>query len=328
MGIPARIHAILARKGDSAIVFRRGPSKKIAVIGWDRQSDTFTLGQWLYGHLYEYRCDLSPKGEYLIYFAAKYGNASPVEIKTEEYLREELGGDWWTMKNGSQKRVAALEEIQRKHASEFKKMIASRDYHDRSWTAISRAPYLKALDLWWNGSGWNGGGLFLSDNEICLNHPPKHISESLRGENSRKFREVPPPEWCESWGHSGECPMIYFPRLQRDGWTLLEEHEKDWVCEKTLPGDIKLRKTFYCFGTYQNPGYGCYYERHAVHDFAGNLLVDGTNWRWADYDFRRKRIVFAENGTIYALSTKDIEKPPVLLYDFNDMEYERITAPY
>ncbi len=328
MGVPARIHAILARKGDSAIVFRRGPSNKVAVIGWDRQHDTFTPGQWLYGRIYEYRCDLSPNGEYLIYFAAKYGNASPVEIKTEAYLREKLGGDWWRMKDGSRKRDLALEEIQREHAAEFAGMIAGRDYHDRSWTAISRAPYLKALDLWWNGTGWNGGGLFLDDKEICLNHPPKRLSESLRGMDSHKFREVPPPAWCEYWGYAGECPMVYLPRLKRDGWTILKEHAGGWLGEKVLPGDIRLQKDFYCSGADKEPGYGCYYERHAIRDSAGNLLLDGANWRWADYDARRKRIVFAEHGAIYAWNSKDLERAPVLLCDFNDMKYERIAAPY
>ena len=29
-----------------------------------------------------------------------------------------------------------------------------------SWTAISKAPYLKALTLYGKGDCWNGGGLF------------------------------------------------------------------------------------------------------------------------------------------------------------------------
>ena len=36
----ARLHAILARRGPNAVVFRRGPSDKVAVIGWNRSNDT------------------------------------------------------------------------------------------------------------------------------------------------------------------------------------------------------------------------------------------------------------------------------------------------
>ncbi len=67
--ITARLHMILAREARSAVIFRRGPSRHTAVIGWDQTTDKFQLGQWLYGRIYERRCDLSPDGKYLIYFA-------------------------------------------------------------------------------------------------------------------------------------------------------------------------------------------------------------------------------------------------------------------
>ena len=82
--VPPRIHAILARGRSCATVFRRGPSNQVAVIGWDLDTDEFTLGQWLYGRIYEYRCDLSPDGKYLLYFAAKYGRVNPVEARIRE----------------------------------------------------------------------------------------------------------------------------------------------------------------------------------------------------------------------------------------------------
>lgn len=59
----------MARDAPYAVVVRRGPSKKVAVIGWDRSSDEFLVGQWMNGRIYERRCDLSPDGKHLIYFA-------------------------------------------------------------------------------------------------------------------------------------------------------------------------------------------------------------------------------------------------------------------
>lgn len=67
--VPARLHVLLARDAPSGLVIRRGPSKQVAVIGWDRDNDTFALGQWLRGRIYERRCDLSPDGRHFIYFA-------------------------------------------------------------------------------------------------------------------------------------------------------------------------------------------------------------------------------------------------------------------
>ncbi|MBQ6470441.1 MAG: hypothetical protein IJJ33_00530, partial [Victivallales bacterium] len=156
---PARLHAILARRGPNAVVFRRGPSDKVALIGWDRSNDTFTLGQWLRGRIYPLRCDLSPRGEHLIYFAAKYGRVNPVEKIVREELEKKHLGDicqWeeahpeWSHSNFMAKCKAYDREreheekmIRNAQAVEFQQMEQSADYHDYSWTAISRAPYLK-----------------------------------------------------------------------------------------------------------------------------------------------------------------------------------------
>jgi hypothetical protein len=131
---PARVHIILARKADYGVIIRRGPSKSVCIIGWDRRKDQFEIGQWMRGRIYERRCDLSPDGKHFIYFA--------------------MNGNW---------------------SSEVK----------GSWTAISRAPYLKAIGLWANGSGWNGGGLFMNDSSFWLNsfafgHDEQQAPKTLR----------------------------------------------------------------------------------------------------------------------------------------------------
>jgi hypothetical protein len=52
---PARVHPILARKANTAVIIRRGPSKSVCPMLWDRSNDTFKLGQWLRGRIYERR---------------------------------------------------------------------------------------------------------------------------------------------------------------------------------------------------------------------------------------------------------------------------------
>ena len=67
-----RLYVLLARKAPIAVVFRRGPSKQVLLLTWNTETDELRQGQWFKGRIYERRCDLSPSGEKLIYFAAKH----------------------------------------------------------------------------------------------------------------------------------------------------------------------------------------------------------------------------------------------------------------
>ncbi len=67
-----RLYVLLARKAPRAVVFRRGPTRQVLLVSWETDKDAFREGQWLKGRIYERRCDLSPSGKRLIYFAADY----------------------------------------------------------------------------------------------------------------------------------------------------------------------------------------------------------------------------------------------------------------
>jgi hypothetical protein len=67
---PPRLYAVLARDAPVGVVFRRGPSKRVLLIAWNLETDAFIPGQWLKGRIHEERCDLSPDGDLLVYFAA------------------------------------------------------------------------------------------------------------------------------------------------------------------------------------------------------------------------------------------------------------------
>jgi hypothetical protein len=157
-----RIYAILARNRPFAVIFRRGPSDQVLLIGWHTADDKFEPGQWLKGRIYERRSDLSPDGNFLLYFAATY--------------RKPL----------------------------------------YSWTAISRPPFLTALALWPKGDGWGGGGHFLTQRRVALNH---RATEMNLGEGFSL------PQWLKidpfgAHPGRGEDDPIWSERLKRDGWTL------------------------------------------------------------------------------------------------------------
>lgn len=68
-----RLSVFLARGAPVGVILRRGPTKWVQLIRWDRNTDSFELGQWFHGRVYGDRCDLSPNGRLFIYFATKYG---------------------------------------------------------------------------------------------------------------------------------------------------------------------------------------------------------------------------------------------------------------
>ena len=324
----ARIHAILPRKGNKAVVFRRGPASCVAVIGWDLATDTFKVGQWLRGRIYPFRCDLSPDGEYLLYFAARYSTVNPVEKFVNDKVIERIGEPFYgsirSYEKYFQQQEKEEEAIRKEFAREIQKIRNGCNYTDRSWTVISRAPYLKALDLWFNGSGWNGGGKFIDDKTVWINKPLPHRGEHLHHIQSRRFKEVaapPVPEWETENG--GECPGIYLFRLERDGWQDKGYKQGIAFYEKKLANDLILRKEF----GWRNVA--CtYQENHILMDAQRNTLLDGKAWEWADFDTRRKRIVYAEKGAIFAINLRGTKLEAELLYDFNDMQFEALTAPY
>ncbi|MEZ4368591.1 MAG: hypothetical protein R2939_20270 [Kofleriaceae bacterium] len=87
----ARLYVLLARRAARAVIVRRGPSKQVALLTWDTRSDEIVCGQWLKGRIYERRCDLSPDGELLVYFAAtwkaRHAHGSWTAVSRPPWLR-------------------------------------------------------------------------------------------------------------------------------------------------------------------------------------------------------------------------------------------------
>ncbi len=272
---PPRLHVLLAREAPFAVVLRRGPSKTICAIGWDRRTDKFTVGQWMRARIYERRSDLSPDGRHLIYFA--------------------MNGRWNTKVRGS-------------------------------WTAVSRAPYLKALALWAKGDCWHGGGLFVDDRRYWLNDGYGHVPLLA---SSRVARH---PDWAPRVYYGGECPTPYYNRLQRDGWTLRADlpaeraESSPEVFDKPAPHGWILRK--FCHTEIGAPqGKGIYHDRHALVRADSEETLQFPDWEWADLD--GKRLVWTEGGRLLCAKfcSAGLREERVL-HDFNDMRFEPIAAPY
>jgi hypothetical protein len=67
--VSPRVFGIPATEAPIVAVIRRGPSGWCHVGRWDTERDEFSPGSWLRGHIYAQRCDLSPDGRWLAWFA-------------------------------------------------------------------------------------------------------------------------------------------------------------------------------------------------------------------------------------------------------------------
>ncbi|SDO16929.1 hypothetical protein SAMN05720382_11635 [Polaromonas sp. JS666] len=256
------------------MIIRRGPTRYTSVIGWDRKSDKFQVGQWLYGRIYERRSDLSPDGKHMIYFA--------------------MNGRWSSSVKGS-------------------------------WTAISRAPYLKAVSIFAKGDCWHGGGLFRSPSEYWLNDGYGH---ELQVEDHRLKRTLEYP-WHEHYG--GECLGVYYVRLQRDGWKMLyvaPDGAGGHVTrfEKRINGHWVLRKNAHA-SAHHPVGRGVYYDTHELFNTRTEETVIKKAWEWAEMD--GDRLLWAAEGRIHSGRVNTIGlKDEKMLHDLNPMQPEKLMAPY
>ena len=90
MSTPPRLHVITATQSPMALILRRGPSRHVATIGWNRDTGVFELGQWLKGRIFEHRSDLSPDGRLFVYFAGKGGTRWWTAVSRAPWLTADL----------------------------------------------------------------------------------------------------------------------------------------------------------------------------------------------------------------------------------------------
>lgn len=225
----------------TAVILRQGPSTTFCSIGWDLRTDELRVGQWVKHKLYVERCDLSPDGYWLVYFA--------------------LDGAWQSEAQGA-------------------------------WTAVSIAPYLRAVTLWPQGHTWGGGGAFFA--------PGGDAQASFTG-------------WTDPRVVLRSA-LGYPDKLVRDGWVRRVQPDKHFA--KPAMRRWELRKYL------RKP------VEHALHHDDGDVIECPT-WEWADVDAPRQRVVWAEAGTIFAasLGREGLTGQRALL-DTNPMTFEAIVAPY
>lgn len=282
-----RLYAILARRSPVAVIFRRGPSKQVLLIRWDTSTDTVEYGQWFKGRIYERRCDLSPDGDLLIYFAAKH-----------------------------------------------------KPPHN-SWTAVSRPPYFTALAMWPKGDCYGGGGHFISQHRIALNHRDRETALAAGFDLPKQLR-VEQFSGRPGWG---EDDPVWSKRLDRDGWKLVSSPVKTkddfgarvlWEPDPPItwlkpnpkcPERYSLEMSIIGIGERDGPWY---MTEHSVIRNEGQIDRLGRT-DWAEWSHTGD-LLFAMDGAVYRGQLKRGTLAPleeaVKIADFSDLKFENREAPY
>ena len=224
-----------------------------------------------------------------------------------------------------------------------------------TWTAISRAPYIKAISIWAKGDTYFGGGLFL-DGRTALLHghhgdvlqlsrdihvvqEPRtsHRKAALRGyvvpggvERLETLDQYLSPQEHAIYEASRQQRFSSYRTFKeyRDGWRLNENGEEDlrkwWV-------GCAITKHWWLRRPCENAGYQL--RRHntdLVIDLpAGTTWAGHDNWRDIERPSKQSRIIWAREGRLFAAEvTRSGMGEHKMLYDFNPMTFEPIEAPY
>jgi hypothetical protein len=155
-----RTSVLFAADAPTAVILRRGPRTHFHLLTWDLTSHAFEHGQWMRGNVQ--LCDLSPRGEKLLYFAEQYVKPSV----------RSLQGRYEPLKQRPARKTP-IAGRQRRKVPRYLRTWGARSPHaprelKDGWTAISTPPFFSALAIWPSIGRWTGGGLFAAERDLVL----------------------------------------------------------------------------------------------------------------------------------------------------------------
>ena len=200
--------------------------------------------------------------------------------------------------------------------------------YERTWTAISKPPYLTALALWPIGDTWLGGGLFITQRTIWLNKFPCHPAEPHPNHRPPKRLRI----IADTKLASGNMP-VFAKRLNRDGWNLQPEgsfQQTNWQSAWMSNEPFTWHKPG-CDGRFYLAMSWVLVQYDEIFSF--DLVNASTQQRtalydcnWADWD-QQGRLIAVRNGQIWTFNPDCPYEEQTLLADFNDQQPEPVVAP-
>jgi hypothetical protein len=226
--------------------------------------------------------------------------------------------------------------------------VASYRQGPGTWTTISRPPYFTALAVWPKGDTWGGGGLFVSDRRLLLDHdrqvkygvdqfallPDFALPKRFRVE---EYREHTPPR------HD-----IEHPRMALSGWRVIQPalgrmepnadlhypYDPPEIMARTLddPKHPRFQLRRFVLGHSPRQWRAAHRMMRAeVHDLKVQTHHDIGFVGWVDADHNGD-VLWSRQGRLFRLagSTRQgmkVDAEPKLVADLNAMTFEAIEAP-
>ena len=187
----------------------------------------------------------------------------------------------------------------------------------RSWTAISRAPWLTALTFLPQNSSWHGGGAFTPDGRVWLNgggEIPEGAPDGLRQAETDAY-----PHGTDGFHMGG----LYAAMMARRGWRRDGGERYDVRLSKPLAHGWTLKLGFEIGRSNRS----IIANTYRLVDDAGQPAPVAKAWEWAEP--WRDGVQFAARGGLHFASlTESGLGAPEMIHDFGEMTFEPREAPY
>ncbi len=184
----------------------------------------------------------------------------------------------------------------------------------RWWTAVSRAPWLRAIAFLPQSHTWHGGGAFTAPGEVWLNGGgtlPETAASELRLAGVSAY-----PHSTDGF-HMGD---LYAAMQVSRGWRHVSGHRYECILSRDL-GDGRVLSLGFAVG---QRGRGLVSSRYAIVGRDG-VRQECPDWEWAD--LWGDRLHHVAKGALWE-SPASGEGAPQLVRDFTDMRFATIAAPY
>jgi hypothetical protein len=197
-------------------------------------------------------------------------------------------------------------------------VFARRKDAGRAWTALSRAPWLRAITVWPQSHTWHGGGAFDGDGRVWFNGATpaeKVLSDGLRPADVNAY-----PHGTDGF-HMGE---LYAAMMGKRGWKRTSGATYDATLAKPLDNGWHLELRFR-LGAKNRGGIS---NAYALVDAGRGIRLEQPQWEWAEPWGNLVQVASGGALRVVRLSSGGQLSEQSVIRDFTGMTFEPIEAPY
>jgi hypothetical protein len=297
----------------------------MVTVGWNRSTDEFTLGQWLYGRIEGTHADIAPDGKHWI-----YGVLDP--------RRSRVLGD---------RKRAAWTAIA---LTPYLKAI-SLAFNRAASAGLAESLFLDNRRIWRVGDSWPAEDFGPLHPDFELGPRPSDLGKQepryfyrLRRDGWKEEREARSNVSPEMRLKTEEFAAGFRDRLREQFARISKIYPDHVTPDYIVPEDVGARyleevltqrfwtrelPNGWMLEKHKESGEVRGTESHRLVNPAAKRSLDYPLWEWADWDAFGQRVIWAENGFVRgAIVTDSGLGPAADLFDTNPLRFEPLVAPY